>query len=219
MNAYSELYIEKAQITLANMIDYAVYDLCMDVSRFYDMFINSRISRSFGVGEPKYTVGMSGIELAQSILYDATGDYKDISPTWRDDRTPEYWAGWAVAYYEWCTAIPFDRINETVPITEIIEMYYPLHEADITKFVDAMNLRMQSSHEQSRLARFRAYAKLSQNTLAQRSGVSVRMIEQYEQGRKDISRASVSTIYRLSRVLGCRVEDLIPAGGDPPCKC
>ena len=40
-------------------------------------------------------------------------------------------------------------------------------------------------------------------------GVSVRMIEQYEQGRKDINRASSATVLQLSRALGCRMEDLI----------
>ena len=209
MNAYSELYVEKAQIALGDMLHYAVYDLRMEVSRFYRMFLRSGIAERFGKGEPKLTVGMSGIELARDVVDTVMGEYPDVKPDYVDYRTPEYWAGWAVAYYEWFTAMPFDRIEEVVPVTEIIEMYHPLHEADISKFVDAMNIRIQDRHETSRLARLRAYVNLSQKALAERSGVSVRMIEQYEQGRKDINRASSETVLSLSRALGCRMEDLM----------
>ena len=35
------------------------------------------------------------------------------------------------------------------------------------------------------------------------------MIQQYEQGAKDISKASISSMKALSESLGCRMEDLI----------
>lgn len=50
---------------------------------------------------------------------------------------------------------------------------------------------------------------LSQSQLASASGVSVRMIQYYEQGVKDINKASGETLYKLSKVLGCKMEDLI----------
>ncbi|MCR5507172.1 MAG: helix-turn-helix transcriptional regulator [Lachnospiraceae bacterium] len=208
-NAYSELYIEAAQRTLGYMLQYAVYDLHMDLTAFYRQFIGSRIAYGFGLGEPKYTVGMSGIELAREVIYLSTGEYIETKPGYFMDKTPEYWAGWAVAYYEWFTSTAFDRIEEVVPIAEIRDMYNPYHEADITKFVDEMDRRMAERKGKSRLARLRAYAELSQKMLAERSGVSVRMIEQYEQGKKDINRASSATVYQLARALNCRMEDLI----------
>lgn len=88
-------------------------------------------------------------------------------------------------------------------------MYSPYHEADITKFIIEIDRRIESRREESRLARLRAYAGLSQRMLAERSGVSVRMIEQYEQGKKDINRASSATVYQLSKALDCRMEDLL----------
>ncbi|MCR5508828.1 MAG: hypothetical protein K6F34_09080 [Lachnospiraceae bacterium] len=142
MKAYSELYIEAAQRTLGYMLQYAVYDLRMDLTTFYRQFTGSRIAYGFGQGEPKYTVGMSGIELAREVIYLTTGEYIDTKPEYFMDKTPEYWAGWAVAYYEWFTATAFDRIDEVVPIAEIRDMYNPYHEADITKFVDEMDRRM-----------------------------------------------------------------------------
>ncbi|MBR1451382.1 MAG: helix-turn-helix transcriptional regulator, partial [Lachnospiraceae bacterium] len=157
----------------------------------------------------RYTVGMSGIELAREVFYSATGNSLETDPVYMLDRTPEYWAGWAIAYYEWNRDLPFRRIEEYVPITEVIEMYNPYHEADITRFVDEIDLRISQKHTESQLARLRAYSNLSQKLLAEKSGVSVRMIEQYEQGRKDINRASTATIYRLSKALNCQMEDLM----------
>lgn len=50
---------------------------------------------------------------------------------------------------------------------------------------------------------------LSQSQLASASGVSVRMIQYYEQGVKDINKASGETLYKLSKALDCKMEDLI----------
>ncbi|MCR5269364.1 MAG: hypothetical protein K6E16_12720 [Lachnospiraceae bacterium] len=142
--AYSELYIEKAQLTLGSMLDYAVYDLKMDIRDFYKMFLHTRIADAFGSGDPKYTVGMSGAELADEVLHEITGEYTYKRPGYRFYRTPEYWAGWALAYYEWYSSIPFARIEESVPIDEIVEMYHPYHEADISKFTDAIDSKINS---------------------------------------------------------------------------
>lgn len=46
-------------------------------------------------------------------------------------------------------------------------------------------------------------------SLPERSGVSLRSIQMYEQRNKNINRASGESLYRLSKVLGCTVEDLI----------
>ena len=94
-------------------------------------------------------------------------------------------------------------------MSEILEMYQPYHEADIQKFGEEMDYRIQTRDDESRLARLRSYAKLTQKALAERSGVSVRMIEQYEQGKKSLNKASAETVLNLAKVLHCRVEDLI----------
>lgn len=50
---------------------------------------------------------------------------------------------------------------------------------------------------------------LSQSQLADASGVSVRMVQKYEQGERDINKASVSTVLKLAEVLECSVEDVV----------
>lgn len=50
---------------------------------------------------------------------------------------------------------------------------------------------------------------MSQRALAELSGVSVRMIQYYEQGTKDINKASMLTIYRLAQALNISIYILM----------
>ena len=59
------------------------------------------------------------------------------------------------------------------------------------------------------LKRIRKDLKLSQNQLAEESGVNARMIQHYEQGFKDINKAQAITLYKLAQALNCKIEDLL----------
>lgn len=50
---------------------------------------------------------------------------------------------------------------------------------------------------------------MTQLVLAERSGVSSRMIQHYEQGVKDINKAQGLTLQALAQVLCCSMEDLL----------
>lgn len=63
--------------------------------------------------------------------------------------------------------------------------------------------------DRTNLKRIREAVGLSQSKLADVSGVSVRMIQHYEQGVKDINAAAALTVYKLAQALNCKVEDLI----------
>ena len=208
-HAYSDMYLNDARRTLAGSFDAAVYTYGYALPDYYALFINSRLSVRFEKGDPFIVSGMSGTELASRIIESQTGADVDAEPVFHDDRSPEYWAGWALAYYEWYKNISFEQINNIVPISDVVSLYDPLHEADITKFVEVMDARINEKFRRDQLARLRIYAGLTQKALAENSGVSVRMIEQYEQGKKDINKASAETVYKLSQALGCSMEDLI----------
>lgn len=49
----------------------------------------------------------------------------------------------------------------------------------------------------------------SQKQLADASGVSVRMVQHYEQGYKDIDRASLDTICKLANALHCPLWEIL----------
>ena len=58
------------------------------------------------------------------------------------------------------------------------------------------------------LKKIRQANDFSQNDLAQVLDVSLHSIQQYEQRANDIDKAQAHTLYRLSRALGCTIENL-----------
>ena len=59
------------------------------------------------------------------------------------------------------------------------------------------------------LQRIRKQAGLSQSQLAELSEVSLRMIQKYETGERNINNASAVTVYKLAQTLKVNVEDLL----------
>ena len=88
-------------------------------------------------------------------------------------------------------------------------MYYPFHEASEEKFVSEINQRLRVTAYASALQKLRKQSKLSQRELAEKSGVNLRTLQEYETGRKQIKKASVSTVLALADSLECSVEDLL----------
>ncbi len=78
---------------------------------------------------------------------------------------------------------------------------YLLHEADISKFVEAADKVIQKSlgDGETNLKRIRRANGFSQKQLAEVSGVALRMIQLYEQRQNDINKAQASTLSRLAR--------------------
>lgn len=60
-----------------------------------------------------------------------------------------------------------------------------------------------------KLQRIRKARGMSQGNLAEASGVSVRMIQHYEQGTNDINGAAGAKLYKLAKALDCNIEDLL----------
>lgn len=55
----------------------------------------------------------------------------------------------------------------------------------------------------------RKSAGLSQSQLAEKSGISVRVLQNYEQGSRDINKASGETLKKLADALGCQIENIM----------
>ena len=55
----------------------------------------------------------------------------------------------------------------------------------------------------------REEAGMSQSELAKASGVNLRLIQHYEQGFKDINKASVITVLKLAEAMDADVYDII----------
>jgi len=207
--AYHEIYLSKARSVLGDAFDYAVNSCNISGEDFVKMFVASPVSKSMENGEPAYIAGKSGIEIAIEIIADATGKEINAQPQENMGRSVEYWIGWAVAHYQWYSGRKYSEIFKVISFGDLENMYYPLHEADITKFIDIADDLMRQYYSETNLKRIRTACGCTQNELATRSGVSLRSIQMYEQRNKDINKAGVATVYRLARVMGCTVEDLI----------
>ncbi|MDO4269277.1 MAG: hypothetical protein Q4C73_12460 [Eubacteriales bacterium] len=139
IHAYDELYLSAARTSLGRMLDFAVYDLHYDLTAFFDLFISSGIAARFESGDFTVLAGMSGIELAYLVLDKSYISYIRTEPRFTNGRSEEYWTGWALAYYQWETALCFSEIIRHIPIKDIMALYRPYHEMDIRQFVDQMN--------------------------------------------------------------------------------
>lgn len=209
VRAYSEIYLENAQTNLARMLDFAVHDLDYKLTAFYAMFLSSTVCTKFEDGNYEVLAGKSGYELAFNVLEEIDSSFKRIEPTFNPDRTPEYWCGWALAYYQWKTSLRFSDINEHIPIEDILALYSPYHEMDITHFVDKMNELYESSKSESNLKLLRQRTGLSQKQLAFYANIPIRTLQQYEQRQKNINKAQAEYLYSLSKILNCSMEDLL----------
>ena len=209
IHAYQEIYLNNAQAVLGEAFDYAINNCNISGNNFVKMFLVSSVSKKMERGEPKYIAGKSGIELVREIVFETMGKDFENSPSESFGRSKEYWIGWALAYYHWYSSRKYSDILKAVSYEEFEQLYYALHEADVSKFVDVINQRWEDVFPETNLKRIRTAYGITQAELAKISGVSLRSIQMYEQRNKDINKANVETIYRLAKVLGCTMEDLI----------
>ena len=209
IHAYDKVYLEKARTSLGRMLDFAVYELGYDLTAFFNMFISCGLAARFGDGDFCVIAGKSGVELAYKVLEDSGLNIQRIKPSFASARSPEYWTGWALAYYQWETALSFKEITTCIPISDILSLYYPYHEMDIRQFADKMNELYLAAKPDTNLKILRRQAGLSQRQLAELSGVPLRTIQQYEQRQKNINKAQAEYLMRLSHTLCCWVDDLV----------
>ena len=208
-HAYNESYLNNAKDCLSSFFDYAIGNCKLKPEWISSLFVTTGFAEQFEKGNPAMLAGMSGIELARKVLLKAYGKKELPEPTLSEDRSPEYWAGWALASYQWYYARRFKDIFERIPMNEIIGMYSVYHEMDISHFIEDMEARYQAAEGESNLKRIRESRGLSQTDLAEQSGVNLRNIQMYEQRGNNIDKAQAQILYKLSRVLGCDVEDLL----------
>ena len=209
IRAYRETYLSKAQSMLGDAFDYAVNIFGLDGDVFVKIFVASPSCTRLENGDPSFLAGKNGIELASEVIEEAFGKKVNVEVEPRMDRSEEYWIGWAIAYYQWYSGRGFSEIFKVNSFGNLKQMYHPLHEADITKFVDITESRMRAFFPETNLRRIRSEYGCSQARLAALSGVGLRSIQMYEQRNKDINKASAETLFRISKALGCRMEDLI----------
>ncbi len=209
IHAYAEDYLAGAQRVLGDAVDFAVMTLGLEPDVFGRAFAVSDVSRQFAVGNPKYVAGMNGCELARQVLTETKMPFTDADDIMFVDKGPEYWAGWALAFYQWYTDQSFSEILNAVSMDRMIDMYPTYHEMDVLHFVDRMQGELRVEFPHTRLRMRREACGFSQSELASESEVPLRQIQLFEQKQRDINKTAAETILRLSKALNCKMEDLI----------
>ncbi|MBQ8749316.1 MAG: helix-turn-helix transcriptional regulator [Clostridia bacterium] len=201
IKSYSELYLPYVAENLGTMLEYAV-DSGINEEVAWNTFVNSNVAKQIEKGNPKY-LSCSAIDYFNEIFEGAIIESKQ-----NIDKDKYYWAGWIIAQFQHKTGYSFYKINNAINICEVLNLYPTLHEADKTKFFDIASCYFQKE-QITNLKKIRSAMGLSQNELANLSGVDLRSIQMYEQRKNDINKAKAETLYKLSRILGCNIDDLL----------
>jgi len=201
IHAYNEIYLNTVMKNIAALFDLAINAEGYDEDAFAGIFSESDVASGIQNGSPSVLAGKSATEL----LIEITGKDCECTniPT---DRTPQYWAGWVLAYAQWYLNKTFSEILSVMPLSRLVNMYYPYHEADEMKTVEIIQ---DLFPEKNVLKNLRQKRKLTQDQLATLSGVKVRSIRSYEQCDNELSKAQGETLLRLSKALNCTIEELL----------
>ena len=201
-------YAHDLQEVLAFVFDIGVNLAGCTGEQVAQAFMASGLAEEFEKQNPVYVAGKSSYDLLRIMLPLLPCD-EVPAPELRYDRTPDFWAGWALAQYQMTTGCSYRSIFATATYDEIRSMYWPLHEAPESKFVAIFDEMRTERAKATNLRTLREAAGLSQSQLAKASGVGVRSIQLYEQRQKDINKAQGIALYRLSRALRCTMEQLL----------
>ena len=231
MRAYDEIYLVKAEMTLAAMLDHAVHGMRQNASTFFEMFVASGVAALFASGDIRTIAGSSGIELAYRVMSLSGAAYERVRPRTQSGRSRESLAGQVLARVQWRTALPFEAITTAVPLNDLLALcdeeiaaarraladaWPPVPDAprpdyNIAGLCDTLTGRLARAGCAHPLKTARLLSGLSQSQLAALTGIPVRTIQQYEQRQKDLSKAQSSYLLRLASVLHCDPATLIEA--------
>lgn len=208
---YDRNIVSVVQRLMAGMMDFAVNGLGLAIDEFYNTFLASDFPGRIERGDSRTVMGMSGIEVAYAVSgkEPISGDEMERFIDFNMDRSPEYWTGWALAYFQSTTRLTFGEINDFRSIGDVRRMYPKYHEMDVRQFCDSMKEAYFAMHPMTCLQIQRKQAGISQKMLADMSGIPLKTIQQYEQRRKDINRANVDYVLSMARVMNCDIEVLL----------
>jgi DNA-binding transcriptional regulator YiaG len=209
--AYPETYLDDAMRTLGEAVEWAASACSLPPSRFLAAFVASGVADAFGVGVPKFVAGLSGSELVREVLRrcGAPDEARKKPVAHGDGATPEFWAGWILAWYQWRTALPFRVILRFLPAEELVALYTALHEASEARCWEAFEKRRHERRGMTALAAARRAAGFTQTQLSAHSGVALRSIQQWEGRSRNLAHAAASSVAAIARVLGTTSEALL----------
>ncbi|MBR5336544.1 MAG: helix-turn-helix transcriptional regulator [Lachnospiraceae bacterium] len=208
--AYDQIYLYDAMTNLGEFTEYAHYACDADLDRTFMCFFISGYADRFQVGDPQVVSGMSGTELYQAVM-DKCGKGREPYPPAliKYDTDVYYWIGYILAYAQWLGGQSFKSIIDVVKTDDLMQMYPALHTVSEDRAAEEILELEKKRSVYSRLQSYRKRLGYTQAALAEKSGVNLRTLQQYEVGDKDISKAAAGSVISLARALHVEPEALI----------
>ena len=139
MRAYIEPYLKDVMRNIGVMSHFCINEYGLNPEQFSTLFANSHVAEQISMGNPRYLTGMSGKEMADMLIESSVDTNSKLISSNTYQVSPEYWAGWVMAYYQWYTAKSFCQMYADGQTYEkVLMMYHPMHEADLAKVVEMM---------------------------------------------------------------------------------
>lgn len=228
--------VNKACISVGKMLDHAVYSLHQNADTFFALFITSGLAAKLQKADISIISGNSGIELSYEVMKRCGISYERTTPRHTTGLSKEFYAAHALAHIQYDTGIPYDELIHIISVSDIIRLYDNYHSRavsllpwqmsdsdraeaieeiksgftdELRNAFEAAGLNSLHIKKETHLKEMRLRNGLSQSRLAAASGIPVRTIQQYEQRRKDINKASADSIIRLAYVLNCEPSSLL----------
>ena len=137
--AYIEPYLKDVMRNLGVMSHFCINEYGVSPEKFSELFPKSHVAKQISMGNPRFLTGMSGKEMADLMMDSLSASESKSNNSNQYHISPEYWAGWVMAYYQWYTAKSFAQMYEDGQTYEkVLMMYHPMHEADLAKVVEVM---------------------------------------------------------------------------------
>lgn len=207
--SYPQCYIDDFSDTCGYMFQYVKKDCGIDPDDFFDWLIMSRVANHIQLGNPRYIAGMSGPDIAREVFNKTFGRDFGIEPVYHTILGVEFWSGSMLAYYSWHSGMSFAQMRSYGIKPSVIAKMYQSNRDDRPKLVEAVMDIVEKNRDASSLTYFRKLAGLTQKQLAESAGVPLRMVQLYEQGQNDLSKAKAETVLKLADTLKCTVGQLL----------
>ena len=144
--AYDKMYLEDASDNLGFMLGYAE-SFGFDPVEVWKKFIVSKVASKIEKGDVCFISGHSALDYLLFVFENDKDRYERLSKAISQDNKKElddvcYWAGFSLAQFQYESGLSFSEIDHYLPIQDVLNLFYPLHEADVTKFFDVANSRI-----------------------------------------------------------------------------
>lgn len=198
-------YEEKHLTTIAEIVgDIFRKATCIEdfeIDRFAQEFAKSEVAHAIEYGDLDYLISEEiEDDIASLICSEPNKEYCE------DINSREYWVGYILVFIQRAVRRNFKEIFALYLCSRLLKDYDTYGDMDPIEMVKKIKQYISMGNK---LKQFREKKKMTQQELSNTSNVTVKNIKAYEDGTVDISKAQGDTLFRLSRALGCTIEELL----------